>query len=183
MRTGATFVFFAAFLSSCATLVKVSELKEIQDTSGFYTKSLDYTGSTRHHHYFEQFVLFDLGLFLPGSQSDGYKNYKVPREELFLPTDLEFDRKTYEGESDKRRRKIRIKDDPTFRVEKRKNAAERLAEEFPDGINLPDPKNLPKARVMQESDGTYVLILAPGTATIQADNAPAQTTASPSSGL
>jgi hypothetical protein len=177
MRTGAILVFFTAFLSGCASTVKVSGLKEIQDTQGFYTKSLYYTGSTRHHHYFEQFVLFDLGIFLPGSQSDGYDSYKVPREELILPTDFEFDRKTYEGESDERRRKIRIKDDPAFRVEKRKTAAERLAEKYPDGINLS------KARVMQESDGTYVLILATETAANQADKTPAQTTASPSSGL
>lgn len=170
-------MFLTAFLSGCASTVKVSELKEIQDTQGFYTKSLYYTGSTRHHHHFEQFVLFDLGIFLPGSQSDGYDSYKVPREELILPTDFEFDRKTYEGESDERRRKIRIKDDPAFRVEKRKTAAERLAEKYPDGINLS------KARVMQEFDGTYVLTLATETAANQADNTPAQTTASPSSGL
>jgi hypothetical protein len=177
MRTGAILVFFAAILSGCASTVNVSDLKVIQDTRGFYTKSLYYTGSTRRHHHFDQFVLFDLGFWIPGAEPDGCKGYRVPREELFLPTDFEFKRTTYKGESDDRRRKIRIKDDPTYSVEKRKTAEEQLAEKYPDGIDLS------KARVKQESDGTYVLILATSSATNETDNTTAQTTAPPSSGL
>lgn len=155
MRLRAPAIVLAAILSGCASTVGVTDLKVIQDTRGFYTKSLYYTGSSPRHHHFDQFVLFDLGFWIPGIESDGYKGFRVPREELFLPTDFEFVRKTYKGESDDRRRKIRITDDPTFRVEQRKTAEERLAEKYPDGIDLS------KSRIEQESDGTYVLILAP----------------------
>lgn len=172
MKLGAILILFAAILSGCASTVNVSDLKVIQDTQGFYTKSLYYAGSTRHHHYFDQFVLFDLGFWIPGVESDGYDGFKVPRDELLLPTDFEFERRTYKGESDDRRRKIRITDDPTFRVEKRKTAKERLTERYPDGIDLS------KARVKQESDGTYVLILPTSPNGNQTDNKAADSRAS-----
>jgi hypothetical protein len=140
-----------ATLAGCASTVSVSKLKGIQDTGGFYTKSLDYTGSSQRHHYFDQFVLFDMGFWIPGVDSDGYRGFKVPRSQLSLPTELEFDRKTYKGEGDERRRKIRIQGDPNFHVERRKTVGERLAETFPDGIDWSKPQ------VERAADGTYVL--------------------------
>ncbi len=169
MKSGVLLILFSAFLSGCASTVNVSELKAIQDTRGFFTQSLYYTGSTRRHHHFDQFVLFDLGFWIPGTESDGYKGYKVPREELLLPNEFEFERRTYKGTSDARRRKIRIKEDPAYRVEKRKTPEERLAETYPNGIDLS------KARVKQEPDGTYVLI--PGASSEAGTTM--QTTASP----
>lgn len=157
-------ILLAAFVSGCASTVSVSNLKVIQNTQGFYTKSLYYTGSTRRYHHFDQFVLFDPGFWIPGVESDGYKGFKVLREELLLPSGFEFERKTYKGESDDRRRKIRIKDGPTFRVEKRKTAGERFAEKFPDGVAYRE------ARVTQESDGTYILIVPATSSGNQTDN-------------
>lgn len=131
-------------------------MKEIQDTRGFYTKSLYYTGSSKHFHHFDQFKLFDRGWliaeFIPGAETDGYDRFKVSRTELSIPATLEFDRKSYEGVDDNRRTKIRIKDDPRFKVEKRKTAGERFAEKYPDGIDFTN------AQVIQESDGSHVLI-------------------------
>ena len=143
-------------LCGCTSTKSVSEMKKIQDTQGFYTKSLYYTGSSKRFHHFDQFKLFDRGWLIaeliPGAETDGYDQFRVPREQLSIPSTLEFDRKSYEGVDDERRAKLRIKDDPRYRVEKRKTAGERLAEKYPDGIDLSN------AQVIQESDGSHVII-------------------------
>lgn len=104
-------------------------------------------------------------------ESDGYNQYKVPREELPLPADFEFERKTYRGETDDRRKKVRIREDPTPGVEERKTALARLGAKY--------EIDLSKAAVEQEADGTYVLLLGNKTAGDRADNPAAQKTPSP----
>lgn len=156
------------FLSGCASTQSVSEMKEIQDNRGFYTKSLYYTGSTKHFHHFDQFTLFDQGrimaALIPGAETDGHDHFKVSRAELSIPSTLEFDRKSYEGVDDERRTKIRIKDDPRFKIERRKTDGERFAEKYPDGINFSN------AQVIKESDGSHVLVFGTPSSHTEADN-------------
>lgn len=126
IRHGALLASLSVLFIGCASKVSVTRLKQIQDTRGFHTKSLFYVGSSRNHHHFEQFVLFDGALWIPGIESDGYEDFKVPRVELILPATFEFSRKAYGREGSSLRQKIRIKDDPDFRVEGRKTAIARL---------------------------------------------------------
>jgi len=140
------------FLSGCVSTKSVEELKQIQDTEGFFSKSLFYTGSTKSFHYFDQYKLWDRGWMLsivPGIETDGYDPFKVARSQIILPQELEFPRQSYEGEHDERRAKIRIKEQPNFRAERRKTGAERLAEKNIDDVDLS------KVRFKKIDDNTY----------------------------
>ena len=107
-----------------------------------------------------------MAALIPGMESDGYDRFRVPREELSIPPALEFDRKSYQGGDDERRTKIRIKEESGFGVEKRKTAGERLAEKYPDGIDFSI------AQVVQESDGSHVLIFGASSPQNEAEHQP-----------
>lgn len=101
--------------SGCTATRSPAALKEIQDSKGFHTKSLYYTGSSFSFHYFEQEVFRTL----PWAKPFSTDAYRVQRKELSLPADLFFSHSTYHGEKDPQRVKVRITDGPPYQVEPR----------------------------------------------------------------
>ncbi len=114
-----SFLALLLLLSSCTATRSAAEMKEIQDTKGFLTKSLYYTGSGSRHHYFEQPRWIERGWWVPGANTDGHDAYRVRRTQLEVPAKLLFARSTYQGEEDPQRVKVRIVGGPPFRVEER----------------------------------------------------------------
>jgi hypothetical protein len=109
----------AAMLASCASTKSITDLEQIQDTQGTYTKSLYYVGSSGFFHYFDQFTFFGDGWWIPGYESDGYRSYRVARGSLAIPAHWEFTHASYRGVDDSRRIKVRIRSSPAPHVEKR----------------------------------------------------------------
>ena len=114
------FLVLAALLSACASTQSLRSLEEIQKTKGLFTSSLYYVGSSRAHHYFDQFTFFGDAWWVPFYDDDGYTSYKIPRQELSIPDKWEFPRSSYRGEDDERRLKVRIRSSPSPKIEKRK---------------------------------------------------------------
>ncbi len=88
----------------CASYSEVTDLKKIQDTSGFYPKAMYYCGSDEVCHFFEQETpLGDLTLL-----SKKVRTIMVSRSEVTLPDGAEFEHFYYMGREDPRRRMMRI---------------------------------------------------------------------------
>ena len=91
--------------SGCTSFTEVTDLKEIQDTAGFYPKALYYCGSDETCHFFEQETpLADLTIL-----SKDIRTIMVSRQEVSLPGGSEFPRQSCTGRSDTRRQLMRIR--------------------------------------------------------------------------
>jgi len=86
--------------AGCSSFQDVRDLKEIQNTIGYYPKALYYCGSDDMAHYFEQET--PLGDLTVVSQS--VKTFMVSRRSLTIPEGAEFPHSSYTGKVDERRR-------------------------------------------------------------------------------
>jgi len=163
MRIALLGVIASLSIAGCATTVSVPEMKRVQDNEGFFSQSLYYSGSTRTHHYFDQFKLFDKGFWNPLIVTDGYDSFRVLRLDLALPAELEFRRRA----GSERRTKVRIKDDAGYAVDQRRTTEERLAARRQNGVGL---SRLTNARLNVADDGSYFISFSEGDTTTNADS-------------
>lgn len=147
----------------CTATKSAADLEVVQNTRGFWTKSLYYAGSSRGHHYFEQWdpvsvknLLVPSGITFMGKDlKNPWQRYRVARSGVTLPPRAEFPRGSYAGENDERRRKMRIReteaDAPGHTANFRKEGWERIEEKH-------GPFDPSKLRVQSREDGGMVMV-------------------------
>jgi hypothetical protein len=123
-----------AALPACTATKSVANLEKIQNTEGFYSKSLFYVGSSSRFHYFDQFALLGDWWWVPGVHDDNFRSFRVRKDDLKVAASWIFAHSDYEGDDDHRRVRCRVHATENPHVERRSNPGSKLLE--PDNYEL-----------------------------------------------